>query len=155
AANLWGLLSVLLLLVLGFRAVTPFALLMLFLTSGTMGTLVLQNLLFNGVNMIATAAALAVIGIGSDYGVIFLTAYQSPLGRPVRPSAGGPSRRERLKAVRRAMRKALESIGTATTVGCVTSAAAFLALSGADLVPLVRRLVGLSPGIPKGFQPIR
>ncbi|HXT20390.1 MAG TPA: hypothetical protein VN923_06545, partial [Thermoanaerobaculia bacterium] len=66
-ANVWGLVSVLLLLVIGFRAITPFLLLMLFLTSGTMGTLVMQNFLFDGVNMIATAAALAVIGIGSDY----------------------------------------------------------------------------------------
>jgi predicted RND superfamily exporter protein len=68
-----------LLLVLGFRALAPFALLMVLLTTGTLGTLVIQNLLFGGVNMIATAGALAIVGIGSDYGVVFLLAYQREL----------------------------------------------------------------------------
>ena len=148
-ANLWGLISVLVLLVVGFRAVTPFILLMLFLFAGTAGTLVLQNLLFDGVNMIATAGGLAIIGIGSDYGVIFLLAYQKELPRE------RTARKPWLRAVRQAIQRALATIGTSTTTGCLIAAASFLALSGADIVPVAERLVGLTPSGPKSFQPIR
>jgi predicted RND superfamily exporter protein/enoyl-CoA hydratase/carnithine racemase len=155
-ANVLGLVSVLILLVVGFRSFAPFVLLMLFLFEGTLGTLVLQNLLFDGVNMIATAGALAIIGIGSDYGVIFLLAYQHETAAAVRDrQAGKLLRKQYLRAVRNAIKRALGTIGTSTTVGCLVSAASFIALGGADVIPAVQKLLGLPMGPPKGFQPIR
>jgi predicted RND superfamily exporter protein/enoyl-CoA hydratase/carnithine racemase len=156
-ANVLGLIAVLLLLVVGFRAIAPFLLLMLFLFEGTAGTLVMQNLLFSGVNMIATAASMAVIGIGSDYGVIFLLAYQKEMADATRERdrSGRMTRKQWLRAVRRAIKSALGTIGVSTTTGCIISAASFLALTGSDIVPLAQRLVGLHPSISKSFQPIR
>jgi len=54
--------------VVGLRAVTPFVALMLLLLAGTTGTLMVQNVLFHGVNMIATAGALAVIRYAKIHG---------------------------------------------------------------------------------------
>jgi predicted RND superfamily exporter protein/enoyl-CoA hydratase/carnithine racemase len=156
-ANVLGLISVLVLLVVGFRAFAPFLLLMLFLFEGTAGTLVMQNILFNGVNMVATVAGMAVIGIGSDYGVIFLLAYQNEMAAAERERdrSGRTLRRQWLRSVRRAIKRALAAIGTSTTAGCIISAASFMALTGSDLIPLAQRLVGLTPSSPKSFQPIR
>lgn len=156
-ANAWGLLSVFVLLVLGFRAFTPFVMLMLLLFIGTTGTLVFQNWIFGGVNMIATAGTLAVIGIGSDYGVILLTSQRRILAELRRDAPPDKLRttRGQLSLVRRSISEALVQIGTSTSAGALVSALSFLALAGAEVVPLFRSLLGMPEIAPESFQPIR
>src|SRR5262249_29270507 len=157
AANLGAFLGIFVLLVVGFRALTPFVLVVLFLLVGTMGTLLVQTLLFQGVNMIATAGGLIVIGVGSDYGIVFVLAYRKELERLTRDRqrVGRIPPSEWLHAVRLAIRRALASIGSATLAGCVIAAASLLLLAGPEGASLVMRLLGLGAHVPGSFQPLR
>jgi enoyl-CoA hydratase/carnithine racemase/predicted RND superfamily exporter protein len=150
----WSLVAILALLVVALRSLAPPALLLLFQLGGAAGALVAQTLLFQRVHVIAAVSSLAVVALGSSCGVAFLLTYQKEMEGAVRERdrSGRTLRKHWLRAVRRAIQRALSAVGASTTAACLIAAAAFAAIAqlgatGPTLQPVRELAVGAAIGL--------